>query len=79
MIRVCARAAAGVRGGGEDGGPANTRARLNLAAHYALYGYVDKARAELKRAGGVVPNPTGDASEHPELGALKRLTGEVRK
>jgi Flp pilus assembly protein TadD len=50
----------------------NSRARLNLAAHYAFYGYADKARAELKRA-GVAPNPTGDVGEHPELGALKSL------
>jgi hypothetical protein len=44
---------------------------MNLAAHYAFYGYNDKAKAELKRAGGT-PNPTGDITEHPELGTLKK-------
>jgi tetratricopeptide (TPR) repeat protein len=54
--------------------PSNARARLNLAAHLALYGYNDRAMAEVKRAGGV-PMPHGDPSEHPELRVLSTLSG----
>ncbi|MBI4509337.1 MAG: tetratricopeptide repeat protein [Deltaproteobacteria bacterium] len=50
----------------------NTRARQNLAAHYAEFGYTDLAQAELGRASGT-PTPRGEASEHPSLGMLANL------
>ena len=48
----------------------------NLAAHYATYGYDDKARAELKKAGNYVPK--GDPSEHPNISQLSRLQGGAK-
>ncbi|MCC6809072.1 MAG: tetratricopeptide repeat protein [Deltaproteobacteria bacterium] len=48
-------------------------ARLNLAAHYAFFGFDDKAQQELQRAGGTF-TVRGDAGEHPELQGLQRLT-----
>jgi Flp pilus assembly protein TadD len=50
----------------------NQKARLNLAAHYAFYGFNEKAKSEFSQAGGsfVV---RGDAGEHPELGALSKF------
>ncbi len=54
--------------------PSNTRARLNLAAHLAFYGYTDRAQNELKRTGGSV-SVLGDPAQHPELGALGHLGG----
>jgi Flp pilus assembly protein TadD len=56
----------------------NTTARLNLAAHYAAYGYLDEASAELRRAGGSYA-VRGVVSEHPALGALSRVTSGVRR
>lgn len=50
----------------------NRRARLNLAAQYAYYGHIDKAKAELAKAGGV-PATVGGPADHPELGLLLRL------
>lgn len=54
-------------------------ARLNLAAHYAFYGFDDKAQQELQKAGGTV-TVRGDAGEHPELQGLQRLvqTGDKK-
>ena len=52
----------------------NVRARLNLAAHLAYFGYTEKALAEVKKVGGSIPSPLGDPGEHPELGALSRLS-----
>ena len=49
-------------------------ARLNLAAHYAAFGYLDDADAELKKAGGVW-TARGGAAEHPNLNALSRIAG----
>jgi cellulose synthase operon protein C len=51
---------------------ANRGARLNLAAHYAFYGHVDKAKAEMTKAGGP-PATVGGPADHPELGILLRL------
>jgi tetratricopeptide (TPR) repeat protein len=51
----------------------NSRARLNLAAHYAQYGYNTQALAELKKA-GVPPTVLGDVAEHPALGGLSKLS-----
>jgi tetratricopeptide (TPR) repeat protein len=51
---------------------ANRSARLNLAAHYAFYGHLDKARAEMARAGGP-PATVGGPADHPELGLLLKL------
>jgi len=47
-------------------------ARFNLAAHYAFYGHVDKAKAELGKAGGL-PATVGGPADHPELGRLLKL------
>lgn len=52
--------------------PGNARARLNLAAHLAFYGHVDRAQAEVKKAGGA-PGGLGEASQHPEIGVLGKL------
>ena len=52
----------------------NKQARLNLAAHYAAYGYLDRARAEMQKA-GTAPAPTGNVAEHPSLSLLGRLGG----
>jgi hypothetical protein len=50
----------------------NRRARLNLAAQYAAYGHVDKAKAEVGKAGGP-PATVGGPADHPELGLLLKL------
>ena len=50
----------------------NRGARANLAAHYAFYGHLDKARAELGKAGGL-PATLGGPADHPELGGLLKL------
>jgi tetratricopeptide (TPR) repeat protein len=51
---------------------ANRRAHLNLAAQYAYYGHVDKAKAEVAKAGGA-PATVGGPADHPELGSLLKL------
>ena len=55
---------------------ANRGARLNLAAHYALYGHTDKARTEMTKAGGP-PATVGGPADHPELGLLLRLNASA--
>jgi tetratricopeptide (TPR) repeat protein len=47
----------------------NRSARLNLAAHYAFYGHLDKAKREMAKAGGP-PATVGGPADHPELGLL---------
>lgn len=47
-------------------------ARLNLAAQYASYGHLDKAKAEMVKAGGP-PSTVGGPADHPELGLLLKL------
>jgi tetratricopeptide (TPR) repeat protein len=49
--------------------------RLNLAAHYAAFGYVDRAKAELKKAGPPPPSPRSPA-DHPDIGLLSNLGAE---
>jgi cellulose synthase operon protein C len=51
----------------------NRGARLNLAAQYAAYGHLDKAKAEMTKAGGP-PATVGGPADHPELGLLLKLT-----
>ncbi|MFH0901875.1 MAG: tetratricopeptide repeat protein [Pseudomonadota bacterium] len=53
---------------------ANGKARLNLAAHYAFYGYVAQAKSELAKS-GLPPVVRGEPSEHPELGSLQAIAG----
>jgi tetratricopeptide (TPR) repeat protein len=55
----------------------NRSVRLNLAAHYAFYGHVEKARAEMAKAGGP-PATIGGPADHPELGRLQSLAGEPK-
>jgi tetratricopeptide (TPR) repeat protein len=50
----------------------NRSARLNLAAHYAFYGHLDKAKREMAKAGGP-PATVGGPADHPELGLLLKL------
>ena len=50
----------------------NRSARLNLAAQYAFYGHLDKARTEMAKAGGP-PATVGGPADHPELGLLLKL------
>ena len=45
--------------------PSSQLAHANLAAHYAMYGFEDKAKAELKKANNYAPR--GEPSEHPNL------------
>jgi tetratricopeptide (TPR) repeat protein len=45
---------------------------LNLAAHYAAYGFVDRAKAELKKA-GTSPAAPRSAADHPSVGLLSHL------
>jgi hypothetical protein len=54
----------------------NRGARLNLAAHYAFYGHLDKARTEMAKAGGP-PATVGGPADHPELGLLLKLNGSA--
>jgi tetratricopeptide (TPR) repeat protein len=54
----------------QDGG--SRRARLNLAAHYAFFGHVERARSEMANAGGP-PATVGGPADHPELGLLLKL------
>jgi tetratricopeptide (TPR) repeat protein len=55
----------------------NHIARLNLAAHYAFYGHLDKAKSEMSKAGGP-PATIGGPADHPELGLLQKLAGEPK-
>jgi len=45
---------------------------LNLAAHYAIFGHLDRAKAELQKAGTPPSAPRGPA-DHPDVGVLTRL------
>jgi cellulose synthase operon protein C len=53
---------------------ANRSARLNLAAQYASYGHLDKAKTEMAKAGGP-PTTVGGPADHPDLGLLLKLNG----
>lgn len=55
----------------------NRGARLNLAAHYAFHGHLDKARAEMAKAGGA-PATVGGPADHPELEILLKLSAEPK-
>jgi len=55
---------------------ANRGARLNLAAQYAFYGHLDKAKNEMSKAGGP-PATVGGPADHPELGILLKLNGSA--
>ena len=50
----------------------NHEARLNLAAHLALYGYLPEAKRELDKAGGSF-SVRGGVGEHPQLNVLSRV------
>src|SRR5262249_37184870 len=52
--------------------PSNQLAHEDLAAHYASYGYDEKAKAELKKAGNYVPR--GEPNEHPNIAQLARFS-----
>jgi Flp pilus assembly protein TadD len=52
--------------------PGNQSFHLNLAAHYAAFGQIDLARAELRKAGTPPPAPRGP-TDHPDVGLLGRL------
>jgi cellulose synthase operon protein C len=47
---------------------------LNLAAHYGVFGHVDRAKAEMQKA-GTVPAAPRSPSDHPDVGVLARLGG----
>ena len=51
---------------------ANRSARLNLAAQYAFYGHLEKAKTEMAKAGGP-PATVGGPADHPDLGLLLKL------
>ncbi len=55
----------------------NQLAHMNLAAHYATYGYDEKAKAELKKAGNFVPR--GEPNEHPNISSLSRFSAPGEK
>lgn len=50
---------------------------LNLAAHYAVFGHLDRARAELQKAGTPPTAPRGP-SDHPDVGVLTRLGADAK-
>jgi tetratricopeptide (TPR) repeat protein/Tfp pilus assembly protein PilF len=52
--------------------PGDTRARLNLAAHCAAFGQLDRARTELRKAGGQV-GPGGGTLDYPDRQPLSAL------
>jgi tetratricopeptide (TPR) repeat protein len=52
--------------------PSGQRWHLNLAAHYAVFGHVDRAKAELQKGGTPPASPRGPA-DHPDIGVLMRL------
>lgn len=58
--------------------PGEARWRLNLAAQYAAFGHVDRAKAELKKAGGP-PGAARGVSDHPDLQLLTKLPDEKGK
>jgi tetratricopeptide (TPR) repeat protein len=45
---------------------------LNLAAHYGVFGHIDRAKAELQKA-GTPPAAPRTPSDHPDVGVLSRL------
>jgi tetratricopeptide (TPR) repeat protein len=58
--------------------PGEPRWRLNLAAHYAAFGHLDRAQAELRKAGGKIGS-TGGPTDHPDLQLLTKLPAEGGK
>ena len=52
--------------------PNDPQWHLNLAAHYAAFGYTDRAKAELKKA-GTVPSAPRTPMDHPDVKLLSDL------
>jgi len=52
--------------------PGDAHSRMNLAAHYASFGHVDRAKAELPKAEPPPSSPRGPA-DHPDVALLGQL------
>lgn len=57
--------------------PADSHLRLNLAAHCASFGHLDRARTELQKAGGPIGAGRG-VTDHPDLQLLTKLPAETK-
>ncbi len=57
--------------------PTDRHAHLNLAAHYAAFGLVDRARAELQKAGTLLSELRGPA-DHPDVSLLAQFGTEAK-
>jgi cellulose synthase operon protein C len=52
--------------------PSDQHFHLNLAAHCASFGHLDKAKAELQKSGGLINEPRGP-TDHPDVSTLGQL------
>ena len=57
--------------------PSDRHAHLNLAAHCAAFGHMDRARAELQKAGTLLSEPRGP-TDHPDVSLLAQLGADAK-
>jgi cellulose synthase operon protein C len=52
--------------------PSNPHWHLNMAAHCAAFGHLDRAKAELQKSGSLLAEPRGP-TDHPDVALLSQL------